>query len=148
MEFLFTVEKKYSVNIVITSSASPTKWSNTLKQFASNSWRIVSVFFTISWGWPLQGYYPLSKKCPNMELLLVRIFLYSDWIWRFTLQVSVFSPNAGQYAPEMTPYLDTFHAVAQLQRYLGLYQNYLFMYNFENGHTYFSNLALWIPQNF
>ena len=24
---------------------------------------------------------------------------------------SVFSPNAGKYEPEITPYLDTFHAV-------------------------------------
>ena len=24
------------------------------------------------------------EKCANTELLLVRIFLYSDWIWRFT----------------------------------------------------------------
>ena len=25
--------------------------------------------------------------------------------------MSVFSPNSGNYAPEITPYLDTFHAV-------------------------------------
>ena len=25
--------------------------------------------------------------------------------------LSVFSPNAGKYGPEKTPYLDTFHAV-------------------------------------
>ena len=25
--------------------------------------------------------------------------------------LSVFSPNAGKYAPEKTPYLDTFHVV-------------------------------------
>ena len=28
--------------------------------------------------------------------------------------LSVFSPNAGKYAPENTPYLDTFHAVLSL----------------------------------
>ena len=27
---------------------------------------------------------PLREKCPNTELFVVRIFLYSDWIWRFT----------------------------------------------------------------
>ena len=27
-------------------------------------------------------------------------------------KVSVFSPNAGKYGPEKTPYLDTFHAVS------------------------------------
>ena len=29
----------------------------------------------------------------------------------FTPYLSVFSPNAGEYGPEKTPYLDTFHAV-------------------------------------
>ena len=43
----------------------------------------------------------LHEKCPNTELFLVRIFPHSD----------VFSPNAGKYRPEKTPYLDTFHAV-------------------------------------
>ena len=28
-----------------------------------------------------------------------------------TSLVSQFSPNAGKYGPEKTPYLDTFHAV-------------------------------------
>ena len=50
-------------------------------------------------------------KCPNTELFLVRIFLYSDWIRRFTPQISVFRPNTGKYGPEITPYLDTFHEV-------------------------------------
>ena len=27
-------------------------------------------------------------------------------------KISVFSPNAGKYGPEITPYLDTFHAVS------------------------------------
>ena len=29
--------------------------------------------------------------------------------------LSVFSPNAGKYGPEKTPYLDTFHAYVSLQ---------------------------------
>ena len=36
---------------------------------------------------------------------------HSDWIRRDTKYFSVFSPNAGKYGPEKTPYLDTFHAV-------------------------------------
>ena len=28
-----------------------------------------------------------------------------------TMYLSVFSPNAGKYRPEKTPYLDTFHTV-------------------------------------
>ena len=46
----------------------------------------------------------MHEKCPNTELFLVRIFLYSDWIRRF-------SPNRGKYGPEITPYLNTFHEV-------------------------------------
>ena len=53
----------------------------------------------------------LREMCPNKGLLLIRIFLHSDWIRRFTLQISVFSQNAGKYGPEITPHQDTFHAV-------------------------------------
>ena len=37
----------------------------------------------------------LRKKCPNVELFLT----------------SIFSPNRGNYGPEITPYLDTFHTL-------------------------------------
>ena len=30
----------------------------------------------------------LRKKCPNTELFLVRIFMYSDWIWRLARKSS------------------------------------------------------------
>ena len=53
----------------------------------------------------------LREKSPNTELFLACIFLYSDWIRRFTPQIFVFSPNTGKYGPEIIPYLDTFHAV-------------------------------------
>ena len=56
----------------------------------------------------------LRQKCPNAELFLVRIFLYSDWIRRFTPQISVFSTNTGKYGPEITPYLRTFYAALLL----------------------------------
>ena len=42
---------------------------------------------------------------------LARIFPYSDWIRKDALYLSVFSPNTGEYGPEKTSYLDTFHAV-------------------------------------
>ena len=48
--------------------------------------------------------------CPNTELFLVRIFLHSHRIRRFTPQIHVFSANTGKYGPEITPYLDTFRA--------------------------------------
>ena len=53
----------------------------------------------------------LHEKCPNTELFLVHIFLYSDWIRRDSPYLSVFSPNTGKYGPEITPYFDTFHVV-------------------------------------
>ena len=55
--------------------------------------------------------FSLHKKCPNTKFFWSVFFLYSDWIRRFTEQISVFSPNTGKYGQEKTPYLDTFHAV-------------------------------------
>ena len=62
----------------------------------------------------------LREKSPNTELFLVGIFPHSDWIQRDTKYLSVFSPNAGKYGPEITPYLDTSHAgvVAKLQHFI------------------------------
>ena len=51
----------------------------------------------------------LREKCPNTELFLVCIFLNSEWI-RSRVNLC-FSANTGKYGPEITPYLDTFHAV-------------------------------------
>ena len=53
----------------------------------------------------------LYEKCPNTDFFLFRSFLYSELIRRFTPQISVFIPNSGKYRPEITLYLDTFHAV-------------------------------------
>ena len=39
-----------------------------------------------------------------MRSFLVRIFLYLDWIWRFTEYIFVFSPNTGKYGPEGSLY--------------------------------------------
>ena len=58
--------------------------------------------------WP---WISLREKCPNKEFFLVRIFPHSNWIRRDTSYLYVFSPNAGKYGSEKTPYLDTFHAV-------------------------------------
>ena len=54
----------------------------------------------------------LRENCPNTEFFLVRIFPQSDWIQRDMQYLSVFSPYAGEYGPEKTPYMDTFHAVS------------------------------------
>ena len=47
----------------------------------------------------------LPEKSPNTELFRVRIFLYLDSIRTFTKTI--------KYGPEITPYLDTFHAVVK-----------------------------------
>ena len=62
----------------------------------------------------------LREKCPNTELILVRIVTHSGWIRRDTEYLSVFSPNTGKYGPEITPYLDTFHTVMFIRtRWIG-----------------------------
>ena len=53
----------------------------------------------------------LREKYPNTKFFLVRTFPHSDWIRTDTSYLSVFSPSAGKYGPEKTPYLDTFHGV-------------------------------------
>ena len=52
----------------------------------------------------------LRKKCPNTEFFLVHIFLYLDWIRRYTPHLSVFRLNLGKYGPDKIPYLNTLHA--------------------------------------
>ena len=61
----------------------------------------------------------MREKYLNTELFLVDIFLYSDLTRRFTFKYGVisgpcfpvFGLNTGKYGPEITRYLDTFHAV-------------------------------------
>ena len=53
----------------------------------------------------------MRKKMSKYDVFLVRIFPYSDWIRRFTEQISVFSPNTRRYGSEKTPYFDIFYAV-------------------------------------
>ena len=50
----------------------------------------------------------LREMCPYMELFLVRIFLYSDWIRRFT---SCIQSEYRKIRTRITPYLDTFQVV-------------------------------------
>ena len=40
-------------------------------------------------------------KCVRIRIFLVRIFSHSDWIRGDTEYLSVFSPNAGKYGPEI-----------------------------------------------
>ena len=64
----------------------------------------ITLFMFAFW---IKTTYTLREKCPNTLLFLVRIFLYSNWIRRYTEYLSVFSPITEKYGPEITPYLDT-----------------------------------------
>ena len=66
----------------------------------------------------------MRERRPNTEFFLVRIFLYSDKIRRFT---NVLSPNTGKYGPGKTPYLDTFHAVEKLKNIANI--SFMFLCN-------------------
>ena len=35
---------------------------------------------------------------------------------KYGVHLSVFSPNAGKYGPEITPYLDSFHAATDFSK--------------------------------
>ena len=45
----------------------------------------------------------------QIRSFLVRIFLYLDYKRRFTQIIRRFSPNTGNYGPEKTTNLETFH---------------------------------------
>ena len=45
----------------------------------------------------------------------------------------VFSPNTGKYGPEITPYVDTFHAVLSLDEPSGNKTNNIWDILFKNG---------------
>ena len=65
--------------------------------------------------WIYDGAFSMRKKCLNTEFFLVCIFLYLDWMQRFTEQISVFSPNISMvHIEKYTPYFDTFHAIIPL----------------------------------
>ena len=62
--------------------------------------------YIFSNGFFLEKYF---KRC------VICIFYKEYWIllivWKVSSYLSVFSPNAGKYRPDKTPYLDIFHAV-------------------------------------
>ena len=54
------------------------------------------VFLKISQNWQ-------EKACDGVSFW-IKLRLFFTWCW-------IFSPNAGKYGPQKTPYLDTFQAV-------------------------------------
>ena len=81
------------------------QWSNTIHKY-SFQWKMT--FNLVPSKHAMNIVWKVSKI---QSFCLVRIFLYSGWIRRFILQILVFSRKTGNYRPEKTPYLDTFHAV-------------------------------------
>ena len=55
MELFTEIIMLKKLNAVNSLSSNQTKWSNTLRQFAGNSWRIVWACLTILWDWRLKG---------------------------------------------------------------------------------------------
>ena len=56
--------------------------------------------------------YSLREKCPNTEFFSGPYFsAYRLNTERYGAISLLFSPNTGNYGPEKTPYLDTFHKV-------------------------------------
>ena len=55
------------------------------------------------------------SKCGVFSGLYFSAFGMNTERWGVSL---VFSPNAGKYGPEKTPYLDTFHAVVVLYTHI------------------------------
>ena len=58
-----------------------------------------------------------ANSNPHTHLFLIHIFLYSNWLRRFTRWISIFSPNTRKYGPDITPYFDTFYAVTAVKNY-------------------------------
>ena len=80
------------------------KWNILEKVYYDHSTLLPQLFATSSVGstvWNVSKYRAFSGPW----------FPHSDWIPRDTKYLSVFSPNAGKYGPEKTPYLETFHTV-------------------------------------
>ena len=78
-----------------------------------------------------------SKKYPNTEFFLVCIFLYSNWIRRFTPYISVFSPNPGIYGPKKKGDLNNFHVVITTRKYQSSIIHELWEKNVNNARTKF-----------
>ena len=56
-------------------------------------------------------------KCVKIQSYFRSVFSRIRNEYGDTKYLSVFSPNAGKYGPEITPYLDTFHAVIEMSNH-------------------------------
>ena len=107
-------KKGFSLFLPFTGLRKPTVLvyclTNTIIYFPESNLSVSNSFIRISF-----DSYAISLREKSVQIrsffFLVGIFLHSDWIRRDTPHLSVFSPSAGKYGPEKTPYLNTFHVV-------------------------------------
>ena len=81
-------------------------------------------------------------------VILVYIFSYSDWIWKYTKYLSVFSPNAGKLWTRLTPNTDTFHALCNKlasAKILSDTKNWAWAY-FQNILKLFNRISFWFHE--
>ena len=88
-----------------------------MKSGPSNILLRCTIYLTRSnrWQWKMFNRYTLWKVSV-FWVFLVHIFPHSDWIWRDTPYLSVFSPNIWKYGPGKLPNTDIFHAVAPAKK--------------------------------
>ena len=76
----------------------------------------------------LWKHYLKSVQIQSYFLSVVPVFGLKTEIQSSARIQSVFSPNTGKYGPEITPYLDTFHAV-KVTRIRSIYQYFVHLLN-------------------
>ena len=62
-------------------------------------------------GWIYRAQADIFVKCHCVKSVQIRSYFWSVFSDIWTEYLSVFSPNAEKYGPEITPYLGTFRAV-------------------------------------
>ena len=82
--------------------------------------------------WSANSKFNITYKVSPFGVFLVPAFSNSDWIWRFTKQISVFSPNTGKCGPEK---LRLERLLAQCSKPLGVSVEYFGPYIFRPMQT-------------
>ena len=83
-----------------------------IRKIDKNWWKLLilteKIFISSEW---LEKFF-ITWKVSKNGVLSGPYFPHLDRIRIDTPYLSLFSPNAGKYGPEKTPYMDTFYAVA------------------------------------
>ena len=76
------------------------------------------------------------EKSPNLKCFLMYIFLHPDYIWRFTLQIFVFSSNVEEKRASKNPPFGHFSCSGgNLPINLGIQQGYTKIWNIIDLHS-------------